>query len=929
MSKAVSSFHAAGQTTSGDVVKQPVKPASSFVFLCPEFTLTQEEEVLLQGIIHEAKLAPNLTLFDLFFFDLHQALETLNHCVRREDFEKAIEELEVCYATKDVSKLKQFLDGIIRSFILSNNALNYPAPGSGQAVKAFGDTRLIGNTLFERVKLWKKFEGSPGCHPQLFTEPLSTLVGIDKPMATRSSEIKEIFTNNSLFLAFAFNAFRRVYPELDDFKGYVLDVRNQVLAMGSLKSNIYAGETIELKQEVLNVCPPLGKILSESFASYYRIAEEIMKISRFLRTEQVDLAIQTGTMPKIFERVLDRDDKLAQFKADGLVESTFKLTKSESDLLGELFQYPLDSQMTILDLLGLTMDQRMENLKTDSPTIDNKINEAQGRTAAYCLWLYIGLCRSLPIAIEKLGAINAYSEKFALIPHVFPKALNASLGPLEKALQDKPKVLKKFTKTVLPLRDLFIKLLQCKGHFHLLLKAASAYPGGQALDKQSVNGRVVIEKYWYYFKKGYQYGAKAGMFGRGYNFDFIMREKLPFSSPPLEDEMALFGSKIAMESFAYYQNMKILTKDLKDAIYGKLDHPTWLARRNIEKASDKNQQEFHEQLYASSMLFMMLSVFLADMLRLVEVRVYPKGTITTGACFSRLRQNVYMNGLPIECSPSLLPSAITSKIEKIVNRIQLELKQDYELYDFLFYDDTILHGGFNHAQCLEFLLPLESKMTSLFESSLQSLSALKEELLQDLKNEWSTLGFEELQRVDVSATKGAIFQEGLKLVRPLLILSDMLAILQKRHYSEEAAIIPRELADVMELDGIDEILQSLIEAKTPQPVVVEEPSLVRVEEVEQPQVAEPKSKKPAAIKIAQPRIPKAAPIPGIQELAHLTKSRDVLRKLKELKFFEDHQTGSHHILKSPQGGIVVVPNNSNLPFGTRKSIADQAAKALK
>jgi predicted RNA binding protein YcfA (HicA-like mRNA interferase family) len=46
-------------------------------------------------------------------------------------------------------------------------------------------------------------------------------------------------------------------------------------------------------------------------------------------------------------------------------------------------------------------------------------------------------------------------------------------------------------------------------------------------------------------------------------------------------------------------------------------------------------------------------------------------------------------------------------------------------------------------------------------------------------------------------------------------------------------------------------------------------------------------------------------------------------------FNEVRQTGSHHILSGPEGGTVVVPDNDNLPRGTRQSIADQATKAMK
>lgn len=69
-------------------------------------------------------------------------------------------------------------------------------------------------------------------------------------------------------------------------------------------------------------------------------------------------------------------------------------------------------------------------------------------------------------------------------------------------------------------------------------------------------------------------------------------------------------------------------------------------------------------------------------------------------------------------------------------------------------------------------------------------------------------------------------------------------------------------------------------------------------------------------------------IPEVQELAYLTKSREILKRLTEIGFYEVRKRGSHHILNGPTGGTVVVPENDDMPRGTRKGIVNQATSAL-
>ena len=236
-----------------------------------------------------------------------------------------------------------------------------------------------------------------------------------------------------------------------------------------------------------------------------------------------------------------------------------------------------------------------------------------------------------------------------------------------------------------------------------------------------------------------------------------------------------------------------------------------------------------------------------------------------------------------------------------------------------------------------------------------------------MRKEWSSLSLQELRQMNTSKIKDKQFNDCLKLVRPLLILADILGLLQKRNFQEKAAIIPPELADVMDLDGLEDILEELIHAKTP-PITVEAkgtdlpatpfpgekaiPLLIKDVTPLADKKAEPARKNskesvipPKKEKTRGPAVASTgasssssssssatAPLPvnsdAFDEITQLTKSRLILKKLEQMGFFEKRQTGSHIIMQSHIGGSVVVPNNSNIPRGTTQSIAKQAQHAL-
>ncbi len=953
--KAVSASHRPPPPQPPGAEPLPPVKTTSLVFLSPDFQLSPEEETLLLDMLFKSRLTPNLTLFDLLFFDLHKQLSNVAKLVLKEDFEKSIESLEICYATlvennpRDLEPLHAFLKNIILNVIKSNCACNSLLSLEERKVKAAGDTKFITDTLFKRVQLFKKFAETPNCHPQLFNEPLSTLAGNERIVAKINPELTEIFDNNSLFLMVVCNSLQRTNPQLTLVIDATTALIQVVKSFGDLKEDGFVNE-LTIAKKCLPVYQPLSphlfKIFQESFEYYDQIIEQSLTTFKSLQTKERALAFQRGAPPSLRDSskpLLDPDDILAEFKLDNMIEPSFQLTPEESNLIQHLFNYPLDAELTMLDILGFALYDKMEDLKCISPHFNKMISDFQGFSSAHCIRLYVGLFRSNSGHVKMLGAINAFSEKHAEFPHTFSKWLDQEIGKFRLSVNQekspkKKDILAQFDKTVLPIRNLIAKLLTCKGHFPLLLNSATTYQHSDALKKEIKNGRQTLQRYWDYVKCGYQYGVKENLFGVICQFDTIMKRELPFSLPPKAREMDAFGTNIIIELYQTMQIRTALQSDLNLAACGRLDHKTWHERNRITAETEKPQLEFIEQLFCTYSLLGMYSAFLSDVLRLVEKRIFPRGTITTQACYFRLIHNIRTPSIFQSSSP-ILPNSIPSRFAAIFTTMRNELKHHKPLFDYSNTAVEVQYGVFNHSKWLEFLIPREKFILEVFGQTLHSLKFLKKDLLHDLENTWSSLSLEELQKLDGGALQEALFQEGLMLMRPLLILSDMLAILQKRHYLEEAALIPRELADIMKLDEIKPLLKKLIKVKTPlpPPVFVEEPhcpSPVFEEETSKPPIRKPKKapavqKKEKPVPIQQhPLSPTAEPSPEILELADLTKSREVLRRLKELDFFEVRQTGSHHILEGPQGGTVVVPNNNNLPRGTRNSIMDQAAHAL-
>ncbi|HEY5236571.1 MAG TPA: hypothetical protein VIJ14_10360, partial [Rhabdochlamydiaceae bacterium] len=362
---------------------------------------------------------------------------------------------------------------------------------------------------------------------------------------------------------------------------------------------------------------------------------------------------------------LDPKDKLAEFKFEHYVEPYFHLTDAESALVDELFHtIYLDSRMTMFDILGFALYERLESLKEITSQFNEKITISQGMLSAYCLLFYVGLQRTATerIKTETFGAVNAYTERFVLLPDKFLKVIDRVFETLREEVKTarvpgrkplvhqlemlkahKTKVLDQITKTIIPLRMLYAKLFRCKGYYHLFLRSVSSYQGYEALDLRNKAGRAVVKRYFDYVKSGFQTGVKERLLGTVYNFDDVMKKDMPFSELPTENEMLAFGTKIVRETRIAHHHYQVAKNEMEEALFHGMDYKTWLARRSQKSVSEKTPDEFREQLFNNLSLTQITQSFLSDILRLVEYRVYPRGTLTTESCAFRLIHNMHMH----------------------------------------------------------------------------------------------------------------------------------------------------------------------------------------------------------------------------------------------------------------------------------------------
>jgi predicted RNA binding protein YcfA (HicA-like mRNA interferase family) len=888
-------------------------PEGPMTFEFPEgFTLKVEEEELFRSGLMKYRLTPNITMLDFLFFGLHRELGIFSSLVEKSVFDSLTADLETCYAqivelkTQDFAPLSEYLKNFRNTLIRSNLTLNRQA-GSHHD-KSAGDMQAIKDSFYTRVELFKKFVQR--C--DLLLAPVWKIVPRYFQNAKKTGYVKETFEFNAVFLARVLRALMRVKPEIQEglYEQIITLVRNagDVVVVG----NAGVRQVLVEAMKLTNACY-MDQLLVDGCPFYHEIVSYYVELNKKYSTLEADRQIQQGHVPRYgMINLVSSSDKLYEFRVAGLIENGFYLTPDEAALIGEIFKYPLDEELTLMELIGFALFERMEKLKGFSAH-GPEIEFMQGVMSCCILQLWVGLHRESVEYVQLLGAKNKNSDKFCLLPEYVGKVFDMEIRTFEKRISTHKQLLDRFRRDVVPIKEWLVKILSSKGRFKLLTKAAAMYQGFESLKEEKPGGDTLC-KYWHFLKSGYEHGRKTTQLSVAFNFSKILENDRFFHGERSKKEMLAFGQKITDQIYATQMQTTARTKELRAAAQGRLTHANWVQMHRLPKVYKKSHEEFKEQLFSIVYLNNLFVCQMIDFLRLVEKRLYPKGTLLTEACYWRLRFNMQVveeNAMNVIVHGGVL-QAVSQEIEAALRKME-------SVFVFNVTNPETMQAVFNYGGWLVELKPWERLILQTFTKTLGSLALLKKEMLERYEKTWNSLSFSELEKIKPQEIKEALFNEGLVILRPLMVLSDMLRLMQHRRYSEEAAVIPHELADIMELDELDVLHARLMREKTPSPELPKPPDVVK--------------KEPAAVKasVKKPErkpVEEEAPDDDVRELAQLTKSRHVLSRLQEMGFFEVRQTGSHRILHGPQGGQVVVPNNSELPPGTSKSIAKQAAAAL-
>lgn len=216
-----------------------------------------------------------------------------------------------------------------------------------------------------------------------------------------------------------------------------------------------------------------------------------------------------------------------------------------------------------------------------------------------------------------------------------------------------------------------------------------------------------------------------------------------------------------------------------------------------------------------------------------------------------------------------------------------------------------------------------SPMIKIWNQEIARLDSIREKVLGSLDIYFKSLSLLELTNQGaglVVSLKKTTFDCLYPILLDTIIFKDIENFLNNSiALKDSLSLIPTELANLISLEGIDELLNRIIQEKQKSQIIQPLPALA-------------------------PKIPAAAPPPQAakpagegralspQEQFKLRSGmniRAIANKLKEKGILPVDQTGSHLKFKSSTGAVVIVPFHKEIKIGTLKNIEKQALAALR
>lgn len=929
--------------------------------LTSPFALSAEEEALVMEIVKHAKLPPVLTLYDVLCFDLDEQLASFDRFILREGLRWVRGGFQAHYLSVEIQKDENLGDFITSLRSLTQDCLTLIPVVITHAEVATTSEKLqmdgrnaaaihIMKTLNCRVRLLTKFLEHRNGRVILIDYPLSMYRGCEQLESDHKT--RDPFSKMAEFLQFSFDALTFVDAAVLEQTPHFLEVKAFISGFANLVPEKRADQALGIVSKLEFWLKPSAPFLAlkmlKVIESCLQHFNEKQEYSRTFMNRDRSLRLLRGDVPDINESFTfeeENPDELAYFKSTGLLPQTFRLSNAENRLFQELFaQYPLSGGLTFLDLLAFALHDRMGHLENTLPAeFREQFQKIRAEVGVFYYQLCFGYQRGSEAGRRVIGVVTSITKMNHLFPSTYIEKLDQRLGQL-KNLMSAPRNPKnkaryhalqkklngEMERTLTPVRDLLGQLLQDHVPPTLILNSTANCRSGKIMDEPSVDGKECLEKYWNFHREIHRYGCKNRLLGIELPCIHRLDEFFNASSKPTRKKQEALRRAVIRTMEDLLQWRATCRKDFHRAVEGSLSYKDWYAAHRVD-TSLRNQRFLTEELHHRLALIEVTLALTSDLLELAEKRLFTAETLSTRSCYFRLIFN-WLHYTQEPTKKASLKSDTSEWMGRMIEPVLSQMTDNLQtplfkqFFDFL---NSTFRENFRYYDCLSHLFPLANDLALHHANALKSLKALPAMLRAELRERLNALSLDELRALNAETIKNEIFNGCLPLLRPLLMHADMLALLQERHFYDEAALIPPELADVMELDGVDKLLKELIDAKTPAAPI---PIPLPIEEPPPPITVQPSV--PEKKKEARAAAPKPSSSSSTssdfdpQELIDLTKSRKILSKLEKLGFFAARQTGSHVIMKAPAGGSVVVPNHPEISLGTRRSIAAQADQAL-
>lgn len=682
------------------------------------------------------------------------------------------------------------------------------------------------------------------------------------------------------------------------------------------------------------------------------------------------------------------------------------ITPKEIEQINRIFnKWALYDRLCLLDLWGLDLFSNLEKLQTyakDASFLENFSSEF--------VVGYISLIEEValrdnpettikPVFFERNRPKKCQMFFFTRDEWIYKlqdlkSSINLAISPAKKKIKVISTLVNEINKQI----ELGIKLLSHPNAPAFLtdknLTALTHYfPNASALNstnsEKTVQDLITLLRF---LSIGLNTGVKKGVLGLDNNYLSLFQQQLQeFSKQKNKLKGVVVLKKVIANGFIDLNMcLNFLLENSKMAQNGILSSEEFYKNRNTKSSGKKTADEFAAQLTSNLNQVLLINAFAHDCLRVLDdqvmLQLYPNTYVTMDTCLNRFSINVIylfnrikneiltlsadnpLPPIPKEISPSQKDT-----VRSIFSQIQLDNSILFELVmkqssisilntpiNDLYNNDTLAYSTL--LPLLETLKPcldsLKDLMKHLEVNRIKHLRLIKrffkkldKEELQKYRSEWSDFFKEICFNASLDFTRFAMMSQDLKMLLNLNYdLSKM---------NSEDDLLPDELVDYMELEGIEAILDDVLLPEVEEQLIETFMNIFPESNIE-PKIEEVTESKQISCKNEDRVVPKKIvpkPVAKRKEnnsaitvmerenedpeemepfrIRRGEKTRKILARLKMMGFIPTtiRRGGtSHRKLENSEGtGSIIVAEGgkrTHIKVGTAKSIEKQVNKTL-